>query len=57
MRLALLSLIALIVSAQAADSRIERAPFATMPDGRTVEVLTLHNAGGASVAVLTYGAK
>jgi aldose 1-epimerase len=56
MRFTLLSLVTLFVSAFAAESRVERAPFVTLPDGRVVEVFTLRNAGGASVAVLTYGA-
>jgi aldose 1-epimerase len=32
------------------------APFGTMPDGQTVEVYTLTNAGGMQVRAITYGA-
>jgi aldose 1-epimerase len=35
---------------------VTRAPFGKMPDGRTVEVFTLTNAGGTEVRAITYGA-
>jgi aldose 1-epimerase len=37
------------------DSRVTRAIFGTMPDGRAVEVFTLANARGLEVRIITYG--
>src|SRR5207302_5648036 len=37
-------------------SGIEKAPFGTTRDGAPVELYTLHNAAGSSVAIATYGA-
>ena len=41
-------------SAQAADAH--RAPFGTLPDGQTVEAITLKNHKGVSATIITYGA-
>ena len=35
---------------------IERAPFGTMPDGATVEQVTLRGADGFEAVIITYGA-
>lgn len=37
-------------------SRVTRAPFGTLPGGETVEAITLANARGMKVTVITYGA-
>ncbi|MEP7326353.1 MAG: galactose-1-epimerase [Gemmatimonadota bacterium] len=36
--------------------RISKAPFGRMPDGTLVDGYTIHNAGGISLHVITYGA-
>ena len=41
-------------SVQAADA--QRAPFGTLPDGQTVEAITLKNHKGVSATIITYGA-
>jgi aldose 1-epimerase len=38
-----------------APSRIERRPFGALPEGTPVDLYTLVNAGGTSVAVTSYG--
>ena len=35
---------------------VTRAPYGTMPDGKTVEQFTLRNAHGIEVRAITYGA-
>ena len=35
---------------------VSRAPFGTLPDGRTVELFTLTNAHGIEIRAMTYGA-
>lgn len=35
---------------------MQRHPFGTLPDGRTVDIFTLANARGVSARILTYGA-
>src|SRR5262249_16191712 len=35
---------------------VDREPFATLPDGRPVDVITLSNGGRMQVRVLTFGA-
>jgi aldose 1-epimerase len=39
-----------------AMTRIDRAPFGTMPDGTTVERVTLRGADGFEVGIITFGA-
>jgi aldose 1-epimerase len=54
--LALAGLVAgTVAGAPALAGSIEKRPFGTMPDGRTVEVYTLRNDGKMSVDILTYG--
>lgn len=40
----------------AATQRVTRAPFGTLPGGETVEAITLTNARGLQVTLITYGA-
>lgn len=47
----------LLVPAAAMAATARRAPFGTLPDGRTVEAVTLENAHGIRVRVLNYGAR
>lgn len=56
MRLLILAFFATFAAVEAAETRVDRAPFVTLPDGRAVEAFTLRNASGASVTVLNYGA-
>ncbi|HEV3139395.1 MAG TPA: aldose epimerase family protein [Vicinamibacterales bacterium] len=35
---------------------VNRAPFGALPDGRTVEMFTVRNAGGVEVRTISYGA-
>lgn len=38
-------------------TEVTKSPFGTMPDGRAIELYTLRNARGTTVAVTTYGAR
>ena len=38
-------------------TEVTKSPFGTMPDGQAIELYTLRNARGTSVAVTTYGAR
>jgi aldose 1-epimerase len=51
---ALAALAGAAVSAEAAE--VNRAPFGTLPDGRTVEAVTLTNHKGMRVRLISYGA-
>ena len=53
-----LTITALIVSSActADTSRVSRAPFGALPDGRRVELFTLTNRHGIEVRAMTYGA-
>lgn len=56
MRLLILAFLATLAAVEAAETRVDRALFVTLPDGRAVDAFTLRNANGASVTVLNYGA-
>lgn len=43
------------VQARPAPKRIDREAFGTLPDGRTIERVTLHGAGGVRVSFIGYG--
>jgi aldose 1-epimerase len=51
-----LVLVGLFVPQAAFATKVERAPFGKLPDGRTVDAVTLTNSHGMSVRVLSYGA-
>jgi aldose 1-epimerase len=45
-----------LAPAVALAAEVDRAAFGTLPDGRAVEALTLHNNRGVAATVITYGA-
>ncbi len=47
---------AILVTAQGATAPVERAVFGKTPDGKVVELFTLHSPSGAVAKVITYGA-
>ena len=51
-----LAAIGLLASSPAIAADAERAVFGTLPDGRTVEAVTLTNGNGISARVIAYGA-
>src|SRR5437764_745888 len=51
-----IALAALAGTAVGAEAAVSRAPFGTLPDGRTVEAVTLANHHGMRVRLMSYGA-
>jgi aldose 1-epimerase len=51
-----IALAALAGAAVSAEAEVGRAPFGTLPDGRTVEAVTLSNHHGMRVRLISYGA-
>lgn len=49
------SIFALFSCQQAPQTNIEKTAFGTLPDGRQVDLYTLHNANGMTVKITNYG--
>jgi aldose 1-epimerase len=55
-RLAMMVTAALGTASAASAAEVSRAPFGSLPDGETVEAITLTNKRGMKVTIITYGA-